>query len=107
MRNEQWSVPRRAMGAGAVAAAALLGGCVVAPIDGGYGYNYTTYGSPPPARYEVVPAAPNAAYVWVPGLWLWGGARYDWRPGYWGPRGHGGGPGRPGPGPRGPSRGHR
>lgn len=93
---------RRSLGAMALGVAALLGGCVVAPVDPGYhGYAYTTYGSPPPARYEVVPAAPNPVYVWTPGIWAWGGARYDWRPGYWGPRGHGRGYG----GPRGPWRG--
>lgn len=81
--------------------AALLGGCVVAPVD--TGYSYTTYGSPPPVRYEAVPVAPSAAYVWTPGIWLWGGSRYDWRPGYWGPRGHGHGWG---PGPRGYGRGY-
>lgn len=75
-----------------VTGSALLGGCVVAPVDPGYAYSYTTYGSPPPVRYETVPVAPSAAYVWTPGLWLWGGSRYDWRPGYWGPRQHGWGP---------------
>lgn len=89
---------RRSLGAVALGCAALLGGCVVAPVDPGY--SYTTYGAPPPARYEVVPVAPSAAYVWTPGIWLWGGSRYDWRPGYWGPRGHGWGPG-----PRGYGRG--
>lgn len=92
---------RRWVGAAMVGSAAVLSGCVVAPVDPGYGYSYTTYGSPPPARYEVVPVAPSAAYVWTPGIWLWGGSRYDWRPGYWGPRGHGWGPG-----PRGYGRGY-
>lgn len=81
-RNE---VVRRWLGAGALGAAALLGGCVVAPVQPGYAYN--TYGAPPPARYEVMPVAPDPYYIWTPGLWLWGGVSYNWRPGYWGPRG--------------------
>lgn len=90
---------RSVSGATLVVSAALLGGCVVAPVDPGYAYSYTTYGSPPPVRYEAVPVAPSAGYVWTPGLWLWGGSRYDWRPGYWGSR-------QPGWGPRGGYRNH-
>ncbi|MBN9542134.1 MAG: hypothetical protein J0H77_35740, partial [Alphaproteobacteria bacterium] len=29
-----------------------------------------TFGSPPPLRYEVVPA-PRPGYVWAPGQWRW------------------------------------
>lgn len=79
----------------ALAGSVVLSGCIVAPVD--QGYAYTTYGSPPPVRYEAVPVAPSAAYVWTPGIWVWGGARYDWRPGYWAPRG-GHGPYHRGPG---------
>lgn len=79
---------RRWLGAAALGTAALLGGCVVAPVQPGYAYS--TYGSPPPVRYEAVPVTPDPLYIWTPGLWLWGGAHYNWRPGYWGPRGGGG-----------------
>lgn len=87
--------------AGAVALVACTGllvtGCVVAPVDG---YGYTAYGDPPPPRYEVVPVAPAASYVWMPGVWVWGTGRYDWRPGYWAPP-HGPRAGmRPAPRPR-------
>jgi hypothetical protein len=84
---------RRWLGATALGMASLLGGCVVAPVSPGP--TYTTYGDPPPVRYEVVPVSPYPAYVWTPGIWMWGGARYNWRPGYWGPPHHhgwGGGP---------------
>lgn len=54
---------RSVSGATLVVSAALLGGCVVAPVDPGYAYSYTTYGSPPPVRYEAVPVAPSAGYV--------------------------------------------
>jgi hypothetical protein len=37
----------------------------------------------PAAQPEVVPAAPGAGYVWVPGYWAWRGPRrgYVWIPG--------------------------
>lgn len=72
--------------------AALLSGCVVPPVDGGYssgGYYesntmvYNTYGSPPPPRVEYRTVAPGPDYVWMGGDWEWGGRRYDWRPGRW------------------------
>lgn len=85
MTTQFFRVTRRWYAAAALGAASLLGGCVVAPVDPGY--SYTTYGAPPPARYEVVPVSPYPAYVWTPGLWIWGGSAYNWRPGYWGPRG--------------------
>lgn len=81
----------------AFAGAALLSGCVVAPLDDGYGYTdygyssttvYTTYGSPPPPRVEYRYAAPSPAHVWMGGDWFWGGSRYDWRPGHWAPPGY-------------------
>lgn len=87
MKNLKLSTARRWGGIAALGAAALLGGCVVAPVEPGYAY--TTYGSPPAVRYETVPVAPYAGYAWTPGIWLWGGSRYNWRPGYWGPRGGG------------------
>lgn len=78
------------MAAAAVAAggAALLTGCVVAPMDGvDYGYSsttvYTSYGHPPPIRQEYRPRPPSASHVWIDGLWMWSGQRYEWRSGYW------------------------
>jgi hypothetical protein len=38
---------------------------------------------PPAAVVEVRPAAPGAAYVWVPGYHRWDGAAYVWVPGAW------------------------
>lgn len=38
----------------------------------------------PPAPYsEVVTVSPGVGYVWLPGLWLWSGGRYQWRAGNW------------------------
>lgn len=96
--------------------AALLTGCVVPPVDGGYGGGYggsygsggyyesntvvyTQYGSPPPPRVEYRTVSPYPDYVWVGGDWVWGGRRYDWRPGRWEPPhygAHGRDPVRPG-----------
>ncbi|MDH1701179.1 YXWGXW repeat-containing protein [Comamonas terrigena] len=80
----------------AAVGAAVLTGCVVPPVDGGYGYGgggyydsstvvYTQYGSPPPPRVEYRTVSPYPDYVWVGGDWFWGGSRYDWRPGRWEP----------------------
>lgn len=79
----------------AVGGAAVLSGCVVAPLDDGYsdyGYSsttvYTNYGYPPPPRVEYRTVAPSPSYVWVGGDWLWSGSRYDWHPGRWAPPGY-------------------
>lgn len=60
--------------------------------------------APPPPPREVVPVAPAARYVWVPGYYRYYGHAYAWVPGryvvpphhhrvwvpgYWGPRGGG------------------
>ena len=38
---------------------------------------------PPPAtRTEVVPPAPSAQHIWVPGTWVWRDA-WVWQPGHW------------------------
>lgn len=44
-----------------------------------------TYLPAPPAPPEVAPPAPPPAdnSFWVPGTWVWNGARYAWRAGYW------------------------
>lgn len=64
-----------------LAGAALLGGCVVAPVSDGYGYTtttvYTNYGYPPPPRVEYRAVAPSPYHVWIDGEWFWTGARYD------------------------------
>lgn len=85
----------------AVGGAAVLSGCVVAPMDDGYadyGYTsttvYTTYDRPPPPRVEYRTIAPSPSHVWVGGDWFWDGGRYDWRPGRWAPPGY-----RPAPPP--------
>lgn len=79
----------------AVGGAAVLSGCVVAPLDDGYtdyGYSsttvYTQYGYPPPPRVEYRTIAPSASHVWVGGDWYWHDSRYDWRPGRWAPPGY-------------------
>lgn len=101
MTSSTTTLLRRTAGLTVLGSALFLAGCVVAPVEPAY--TYTTYGSPPPPRYEVVPVAPSTAYIWTPGVWLWAGSSYHWRPGFWGPRhGHG-----PGPGWRGGPRGHR
>ena len=40
---------------------------------------------PPPARSEVVPAAPGGNAVWIDGEWVWQGGRYAWKVGRWVP----------------------
>lgn len=82
--------PRVWAALGVAGGAALLSGCVVAPLDDGYadyGYSsttvYTQYGYPPAPRVEYRTVAPSPHHVWEGGDWLWGGSRYDWRPGRW------------------------
>ena len=41
-----------------------------------------TFGSPPPPRYEVVPA-PRSGYIWAPGHYELIHDQYVWRPGQW------------------------
>ncbi|MFO1294206.1 MAG: YXWGXW repeat-containing protein [Rubrivivax sp.] len=95
-----------ALGLGAVGAA-LLAGCVVAPLPG-YGAYEPADGpladvAPPMPQYEAVPVAPGPAYVWIGGYWAWQLGRYTWIGGRWAvpPQGHGWVPGywrREGPG---------
>ncbi|MBS0365848.1 MAG: YXWGXW repeat-containing protein [Proteobacteria bacterium] len=65
----------------AVATAALLCGCVVAPAPG-YG-EVVAYSAPPPLRYEVVGVAPAPGYFWIGGGWYWERGVYAWHPGRW------------------------
>jgi hypothetical protein len=38
---------------------------------------------PPSPRVEVITAAPAPHRYWVPGQWIWNGARYVWVAGHW------------------------
>ncbi|UFH55908.1 hypothetical protein [Spirosoma sp. KNUC1025] len=42
----------------------------------------TTQG-PPPARVEVIPAAPSVRHVWIPGHYVRRGRNYRWVNGYY------------------------
>lgn len=62
-----------------------LGGCVVYPagrVAGSVGEVYVDV-APPAPLYEPVPVSPGIGFVWVPGVWNWGGARYVWIAGRW------------------------
>ena len=67
------------------ASVAMLGGCAVYTpaqsvyADGGQPVVYTQ----PAAVQEVVTVRPAVGMVWMPGIWIWGGTRYHWRPGHW------------------------
>ena len=39
--------------------------------------------APPPPVVERVIVSPGPGYVWVPGYYIWTGARYDWHAGAW------------------------
>ena len=85
-----------------LASAALLSGCVVMPVEGGYrhhdryehyeshdrydryeGHHAHRYGHPPPPRAERRPRPPGPGYAWSQGRWVWSGQRYHWQPGRW------------------------
>lgn len=73
------------LGAGVLlAAGALMSGCAVvpAPVAVADGDVYATV-APPPAQYEVVPAAPYVGAVWIGGYWGWHGGRHVWVPGHY------------------------
>jgi len=81
----------RGVKAGVVAlglAAALLGGCIVAPAPRYYGGPFVAV-APPPPTVEVAGVAPYPGYVWFGGYWGWVGGQHVWVGGHWGP-------GRPG-----------
>ncbi|HTV98402.1 MAG TPA: hypothetical protein VME42_20595 [Steroidobacteraceae bacterium] len=71
--------------AGAVALAALLGGCVVTarPVGPYYGGAAVVTVAPPAPQVEVVGVAPAPGYIWVGGYWNWVGGRYAWVGGHW------------------------
>jgi len=66
----------------ALAAGALLAGCVVAPPGRPY-YGEPVLVAPPPPRAEYVGPPPVVGYVWIGGYWNWAGNRHDWVPGHW------------------------
>ena len=69
---------------GAVLAAALLSGCVVAPIpSAGPYYGEPVAVAPPPLQVEYPGPSPVAGYVWIGGYWNWYGGRHVWVPGRW------------------------
>jgi WXXGXW repeat (2 copies) len=83
MRQRPW-----AFSAFALALAAALGGCVVAPAyprHPGYGgYDDGVVGSAPPApRYEVIGVAPHPGWFWIGGYWTWRADRHHWVDGRW------------------------
>jgi hypothetical protein len=66
------------------AAAAVLGGCVVAPAP--YGrpyYREPVIVAPPPPRVEYPGPPPVTGYIWIGGNWNWVGNRHEWAPGHW------------------------
>ncbi|MBK8666120.1 MAG: YXWGXW repeat-containing protein [Burkholderiales bacterium] len=88
-RNAAFRPARLALVAG-VFGAALLTGCVVAPVPGAvyndpYGYptQTTVYApvAPPTPYYEVQPALPYPGAIWISGYWNWSGNRHQWVPG--------------------------
>ncbi len=74
----------KAKAGGMLVAAALLGGCVVAPAPGPYGGAVITV-APPAPRVEVYGVAPAPGYIWFGGYWDWVGGRHVWVAGHWGP----------------------
>jgi hypothetical protein len=43
--------------------------------------------NPPPPQVEVIPVAPDPAFIWLGGSWEWRG-RWVWGGGHWAPRPH-------------------
>ena len=94
---------RIALGLTAIAAAAALTGCVVAPrpyyhaqpqpvytqpqpvyAQPGYAPGVVVVETAPPAPYaEVIGVAPSPDYIWIGGAWFWEGGRHVWHRGYW------------------------
>ncbi len=71
-------------------------GCVVREIEQVPPGAEIVEGVPPAAQVEVVPLAPSAAHLWMPGHWvwrhgwIWEPGRYElrrqgylWHPGHW------------------------
>ena len=108
MSQRQFTFPTlpspRTLSLAALASAALLTGCVVAPVPGqvyaepgGYAVDTGVYApvAPPAPYYEVQPALLFPGALWINGYWGYSGGRHHWnrghyerpRPGYrWEPR---------------------
>lgn len=54
---------------------ALMSGCATTAT--------TTVQGPPPARVEVIPAAPSARHIWIPGHYVRRGRNYVWVNGFY------------------------
>jgi hypothetical protein len=78
----------------ALCAITFLAACAVAPAPapvyranviypGAEPAPVVVYSAPPAPQYEVIGTPPVPGYFWISGVWLWDGARYTWRPGYW------------------------
>ncbi|MFZ6875675.1 hypothetical protein ACO0LF_26715 [Undibacterium sp. Di27W] len=82
----------------AIAVAAMMTGCVVAPRPHYYAQpqpvyvpqpvyaqpNVVVVEAAPPAPYaEVIGVAPTPGYIWIGGAWFWEGGRHVWHRGYW------------------------
>ncbi|MCE1243740.1 hypothetical protein [Oryzomicrobium sp.] len=70
----------------ALATAAALSGCVVAPVGRPYygpAYSEPVMVAPPPPQVEVVGPPPVVGQIWIGGFWNWTGHRHEWVPGHW------------------------
>jgi hypothetical protein len=70
-----------------IAAATLLGGCVVrgtvaVPAPAVYVGGVVTV-APPPPQVEVIGVPPQPGFVWIGGYWNWVGGQHVWVPGRW------------------------
>lgn len=75
-------------GAALCLAAALLAGCIVAPVGPPRG-EYVVGVAPPPPSVEVYGPPPVIGYLWIGGFWNWIGGRHVWVGGHWeAPRPH-------------------
>jgi WXXGXW repeat (2 copies) len=59
-----------------------LCGCAVPP-DQGHTVDGVVMVAPPPLQVDVIPAPPQAGYVWLGGYWNWVGGRHEWVSGHW------------------------
>lgn len=70
-------------GASCAALLALLAGCYVVPVGHRPYDGPVVEAPPPPAQYEVVPAAPAVGHIWIGGYWTWRLGRHVWIGGRW------------------------
>lgn len=82
--------PRRALLL-ALGASSLLSACIVVPARGPYpgraplppDEDGVVIVEPPPARAEVIVAAPGPGFFWIAGYWAWLSGRHVWIRGHW------------------------